>query len=322
MKFKINYKAIKDYLGMTFGAVIFAVAYSWFLIPYKMTPGGVGGLGQIFYHFFGVPVGLFMILINIPLFIIGIIFIGKSFGAKTFFGMFITSSFTDLLSLQSLAKVGIIKDLSKYTHHVGTSEIIAFLPPSDIMLSAITGAVLLGMALGIIFRFRGSTGGTDIPVALIQHKTGASIGKGYWIVESFIIFTVGFVFRDPKIIIFGYINLFISSKIADLTSEGLPYVKGVFIMSKKTELIKNLIIKEIARGVTIFKGKGGYSGEDQDILFCVLSRNQVSRLIDIVKMNDPSAFFILTDVSDVMGDGFKMRKLELGNKKVEKKNDV
>jgi len=70
MKFKINYKAIKDYLGMTFGAVIFAVAYSWFLIPYKMTPGGVGGLGQIFYHFFGVPVGLFMILINIPLFII------------------------------------------------------------------------------------------------------------------------------------------------------------------------------------------------------------------------------------------------------------
>ncbi|HOQ80762.1 MAG TPA: DUF2179 domain-containing protein, partial [Candidatus Cloacimonadota bacterium] len=167
-----------------------------------------------------------------------------------------------------------------------------------------------------------STGGTDIPVALIQHKTGASIGKGYWIVESFIIFTVGFVFRDPKIIIFGYINLFISSKIADLTSEGLPYVKGVFIMSKKTELIKNLIIKEIARGVTIFKGKGGYSGEDQDILFCVLSRNQVSRLIDIVKMNDPSAFFILTDVSDVMGDGFKMRKLELGNKKVEKKNDA
>ena len=191
---------------------------------------------------------------------------------------------------------------------------------SDILLSAITGAVLLGMGLGLIFRFRGSTGGTDVPVALLQHKTGVSIGRAYWIVESFIIFTVGIIFKDPKIVIFGYINLFISSKMADLTSEGLPYVKGAFIVTKKTDVIKQIIIQQINRGVTIFKGEGGYSGEPQDIIFCVFSRNPVSPLIDLIKEHDPSAFLTLTDVSDVMGDGFRMRKLNLGSEKQIEKN--
>jgi uncharacterized membrane-anchored protein YitT (DUF2179 family) len=312
-------KKIEEYSGVVLGAMIFAISYSWFLIPYKIAPGGVGGIGQILYHLFGLPVGMFMIMANIPLFILATIYLGKSFGVNTFLGMIVTSLMTDFLSLQSLHKMGIITDLTKYTHIVDGHTIYAFLGPNDIYLSAISGSVLLGMGLGIIFRSRASTGGTDIPVALIKQKTGLSIGTGYWIVESLIIFSVGIAFKDPKLIIFGYINLFITSKITDLTSEGLPYVKGVFIMSDSSSEIKQAIMDEIGRGVTVFKGEGGYSGKPQNIIFCVLNRRQVPQLIDIVKDIDKSAFVTLTDVFDVMGHGFKTRQLNLSHKKKEKK---
>lgn len=319
MKIRKTLKSLEEYIGICIGAIIFAISYSWFLIPYKIAPGGVGGLGQILYHLFGIPVGTFMIACNIPLFILSVIYLGHSFGIKTFFGMLVTSIFTDLLSLPNLYKIGIIKDLSQYTHLVDGHTVYAFLNPSDIFLSAISGSVLLGMGLGIIFKSRGSTGGTDIPVALIKQKTGLSIGTGYWIVETLIIFTVGIVFKDPKLVIFGYINLFICSKITDLTSEGLPYVKGVFIMSQKSVEIKELIMEEIGRGVTIFKGEGGFSEEPQDIIFCVLNRRQVPLLIDLVKENDANAFVTLTDVFDVMGHGFKTRQINLSHKKVKNK---
>lgn len=321
MKIKKIIKSTEEYIGICIGAVIFAISYSWFLVPYKIAPGGIAGLGQIAYHTLGIPVGTFMIACNIPLFILSIFYLGKSFGLNTFFAMLVTGSFTDLLSLQSLHKFGIIKDLSPYTHIVDGHTIYAFLAPGDIYLSAISGSVLLGMGLGIIFRSRGSTGGTDIPVALIKQKTGLSIGTGYWMVETFIILTVGIVFKDPKLIIFGYINLFITSKITDLTSEGLPYVKGVFIMSKHSAEIKEQIMEKIGRGVTVFKGEGGYSGKPQDILFCVLNRRQVPQLIDYIKEIDPGAFVTLTDVFDVMGHGFKMRQLNLSQKEKKKINE-
>lgn len=306
-------KSLEEYVGIIFGAVFFAIGYSWFLVPNKIAPGGLAGLGQILYHLFGIPVGIFMIGMNIPLFVLSVIYLGRSFGFKTFYGMAITGLLTDLFNLETLHKFGLISDLSKYTFIVNGHKIYSFLSPNDMFLSAIAGSVLLGIGLGIIFKSRGSTGGTDIPVALIKQKTGLSIGTGYWIVETMIILSVGLVFKDPKLIIFGYINLFITTKMTDLTSEGLPYVKGVFIMSQFSHLIKEEILDKLGRGVTIFKGEGGYSGDPQNIIFCVLNRRQVTQLIDIVKEIDPQAFMTLTDVSDVMGLGFKTRQLNLAD---------
>jgi len=311
----IVFKTIKEYLGITFGAVFFALSYSWFLIPYKIAPGGVGGLGQIFFHIFNLPVGLFMIMMNIPLFVIGTIYLGKSFGMKSFYGMIITSVFTDILSFQSLFKLGIINDLTQFTHVIDGIEIYALFPYEDIYLTAITGSVLLGLGLGIIFKSRGSTGGTDIPVALIKQKAGLSIGTGYWLVESMIILLVGIVFKDPKLVIWGYINLFLTTKITDLTTEGLPYVKGVFIISDNYKEIKEVIIDTLNRGVTIFNTEGGFSEKKTKTLFCVITRRQIGLLTDIVKEIDPDAFMVLTDVSDVMGFGFKSRHFSLSDKK-------
>jgi len=305
---------IVQHLGIIFGSILFAIAYSWFLIPYKIAPGGIGGLGQILFHFLNVPIGVSMIMFNVPLFVLSFIFLGKRFGLRSLFGMFTTSIFSDLLSLNNLHKFGIIKDISNYTFSDNGYTIHAILAPQDIYLSAIAGSVLLGLGLGIIFRFRGSTGGTDIPVAFLKQKTGISIGMGYWVVETIIIMTIGIVFKDMKLIIWGYVNLFITTKITDLASEGLPYVKGVYIISEKNSEIKEKIYDKIRRGVTFFKAQGGYTGNDFNILFCAMNRRQVAMIRDIVKDIDPKAFVLLTDVNDVMGYGFRSRNLDLTDK--------
>ncbi len=301
--------------GITVGALIFGISYSWFLVPYKIAPGGVGGLGQILFHLFGLPISISMLLFNIPLLILGAVVIGRGFGIRTIYGSVITAVMSDLVSLPSLYKLGIIRDISRFTFSTGGSAVCAFLPPEEIYLSAIVGSVLLGIGLGIIFRFRGSTGGTDIPVAILKEKTGISIGGGYWLVESFIIVAVGLAFRDPKIVIWGYINLFLSAKVTDVIAEGLPYLKGMYIISEKEDEIKKTIFSQIGRGVTIFYGEGGYTGKEQRNLFCVLNRKEVAIARDIIRDIDPAAFVVFTDVYDVMGYGFKPRSLEFTERK-------
>jgi len=243
--------------------------------------------------------------------VVSFLFIGKSFGSKSIYGMLVCSLMTDLLSFPVLHRLGIIKDLAAYTHIVNGRVIHAMLGPQDILLSAIAGSVLLGIGLGLIFRFRGSTGGTDIPVALIKQKANLSIGTGYYIVETGIILLVAIVLRDPKLLIWGYINLFITTKITDLASEGLPYIKGAYIISDEVDEIRNEIFEKLDRGVTYLNGVSGYNKRDIKVLFVVLNRRQVPLLTDIVKDTDPDAFMILTDVYDVLGYGFKSRKIDL-----------
>ena len=305
---------IIQFSGIIGGSILFAIAYSWFLVPYKIVPGGIGGLSQILFHIFDLPIGISMILFNIPLFIFSFLFMGKRFGMRSVFGMVTTSIFADLLSFESLYKFGLIKDLSPYTYQTAGRAFYAMLAPQDIYLSAVAGSVLLGLGLGIIFRFRGSTGGTDIPVALLKQKTGISIGTGYWLIETLIILTVGLVFKDLKVVILGYINLFIATRMTDLASEGLPYVKGVYVISERTEEIKEKIYDKIRRGVTFIKAEGGYTGKQMNMLFCAMNRRQVAILRDIVKDIDPDAFVLLTDVNDVMGYGFRSRNLDLSEK--------
>jgi len=304
-------REISRLLGIVMAAVFFAMGYSWFLLPYNMAPGGVGGISQLFNHFLGIPYGVSMILINLPLFIISFVFIGKSFGSKSIYGMLVTATMTDLLSFPMLHKFGVIADLAPYTHIVAGKQVYAMLAPEDMLLSAIAGSVLLGVGLGLIFRFRGSTGGTDIPVALIKQRAHLSIGTGYYIVETGIILLVAFMLRDPKLLIWGYINLFITIKITDLASEGLPYIKGVYIISDEVDEIRNEIFEKLDRGVTYLNGVSGFNKRDIKVLFVVLNRRQVPILTDIVQDADPDAFIVLTDVHDVMGYGFKSRNINL-----------
>lgn len=304
MKRKINkvYANTKDFIGITIGCIIFAMSYAWFLIPFKVAPGGVGGIVTVLHHLLGFPAGISMIAINIPLFVVAWIFLGKQFGFRSFFGMMVGSFLIDLFSPELLYNnVPFFKELINTQYWAFTD---------NILLASIAGSVLLGVGLGIIFRFYGSTGGTDIPVAVLKQYTGMSIGTGYWVIETLIIFSIGIAFKDLNLIIWGYLNLFITTKIVDLTAEGVPYVKGAYIVSSCEDAIKERILKELDRGVTIFLAKGGYSGKEQDVLFCAVNRRQVTQLKRIVKEEDPNAFIILMDVHDVLGDGFKTRMID------------
>lgn len=304
-------KEIINYLGITLSSLFFAAGYAWFLLPYNMAPGGVGGISQILKFLFGIPNGVSMILINIPLFVLSFIFIGRSFGSKSVYGMLICSAMTDLMSLPVLHKIGLLPDLLSHEFLVNGHKVYAMLSPDEMFLSAVTGSVLLGLGLGLIFRFRGSTGGTDIPVAMIRQKANISIGTGYYIVETGIILAVALFMMDPKLLIWGYINLFIASRITNLVAEGLPYVKGVYIISNNVDEIRGVIFDELQRGLTLLKAMSGFNQREINVIFCVLNRRQVPLLTDLVKEIDPDAFMIVTDVYDVMGYGFKSRKLNL-----------
>lgn len=314
MRSKRFNRELTNHLGIIFGSLFFAAGYSWFLLPYNMAPGGVAGISQILYSFLKVPNGVGMILLNVPLFVISFIFIGKSFAGKSLYGMLVASTMTDLFNVKTLYKLGFIHNLDNYTFLHAGRKIYAMLPPEDIFLSAIAGSVLLGLGLGIIFRFRGSTGGTDIPVALIKQKANLSIGTAYYFVESGIILAVAIFLKDPKLLIWGYINMFITTRITDLASEGMPYIKGVYIISNNVDEIRGVIFDQLNRGLTLLKGKSGFNQRDIDVIFCVLNRRQVPLLTDMVKEIDPDAFMIVTDVYDVMGYGFKSRKLDLRDK--------
>jgi uncharacterized membrane-anchored protein YitT (DUF2179 family) len=296
------YSNTKDFIGITIGCIIFGISYSWFLIPFKVAPGGVGGIATVLFHLLNFPAGISMIVINIPLFVVAWIFLGKNFGFRSFYGMFVSSFFVDILSPQTLYNA------YPFFKNIINTQYWAF--TDNIFLASIAGSVLLGIGLGIIFRFYGSTGGTDIPVAILKQYTGVSIGTGYWFIETIIIFSIGVVFKDLNLIIWGYLNLFITTKIVDLTAEGLPYVKGAYIVSENKEPIKERILKELERGITIFLARGGYSGKSQDVLFVAINRNQITQLKRIVKEEDPNAFVLLVDVNDVLGNGFKTRMID------------
>lgn len=293
---------IRDYAGIILGSIIFGISYSWFLIPFKVSPGGVGGIAQVINYFLGIPAGISMLIINIPLFIIAWFFLGKQFGVKSFFGMFMGSIFIDLMNPELIYKnFPFLRDFINTQYWAFTDSIL---------LASIAGSVLLGFSLGIIFKFRGSTGGTDIPVAMLKQYSGMSIGTGYWIIETLIIFSIGIAFKDLNLVIWGYLNLFITTQIVDITAEGIPYTKGAYIMSKNEDNIKERIISELDRGITVFHSEGGYSGEKQNVLFVVVNRRQITSLRRLVKEEDPKAFMVLVDVNDVMGDGFKTRSLD------------
>lgn len=308
---------LRNAVGITFGSIIFAMGYAWFLIPFKIAPGGVGGLSQIFFHLYHVPAGVSMLIFNIPLLVLGLKLVGKQFGLGTLYGMLLGAIFTDLLAVKNLYHFGILKEvLERYNAGKPLPE---WALTDNIFLAAVAGPILLGIGLGIIFRFKGSTGGTDIPVAILKKYYNMSITNGYLVIETGIIILIGTIFKDPNLIIWGFFTLFISSRTCDIASEGLPYVKGAHIITTQPDAIKKEIFDRLDRGVTILHGEGGYTGDPKDILMCAIDRGQVSMLRDIVRRIDPEAFVIMNDISDVLGYGFRSRHLEMGDASAENK---
>jgi len=302
--------------GILLGSLIYAIGLSWFLLPFKVAPGGVGGLSQIFLHFFGWNAGISMLAMNIPLWILGIIFIGREFGIGTFTGFFVSSLMVDLVAPARLYKWGILVPLiEKYNMVEGQMKPMRELAMTDeILIATIAGSIFLGVGIGIIFKSRASTGGTDIPVAFMKKKFNISVGNGYLIIETAIILFTGLIFGDLNLVVWSYFALFLSSKFADMITEGLARVKAAHIIcsdNESADRIKERVFNELERGVTYIYGEGGYTGNEKKILFVSFSIRQSVQIKHIVLQEDPEAFIVMNEVHDVIGSGFKSRGLSL-----------
>ncbi|MDU4959284.1 MAG: YitT family protein [Sporomusaceae bacterium] len=272
---------LRDYAGITLGALLTAAALNVFLVPNRIADGGVSGLAIVLHYLSGWPVGMIMLAVNIPLLLCGVKVLGASFGIYTLYGAIVLSFAVDLLA--------------------------PYMPilTRDLLLSAVYGGVLNGLGMGIVFRFGGTTAGTDVAAAILNKWFGVSLGQALFGVDIFVITVAGLVFRSVELPLYGLISLFITAKVIDLVQEGWGTSKAFFIMSEHNGKISCAIQQEIGRGVTFFHGRGGYSGESRDILFCVVAVREVSRVKDLVSRIDRRAFLIVADAHEVLGEGFK-----------------
>lgn len=286
---------IKVYFLITFGAAITALAINIFLVPYKIAPGGLSGLATVIFYLSGgrFPVGTVMLIINIPLFIMGYKFIGRHFFIRTLYGTIMLSVIIDLTESYSavLAKKLLVNG-------GGTSA-------PDILLYSIIGGFVSGIGLGIVLKMEATTGGTELAAKLLNKPIkNLTIGQILLAIDALIIVFAIIAFNSVLIGLYSLVSLFITTKVIDAMVEGVDYARAVLIISEHQEEIAKRIIIEMDRGVTELKGRGVYSGKDKNVLLCVLSRNEIQHLKEIVHALDSDAFMILADVREVLGEGF------------------
>ncbi len=273
-------QVIKEYLGVLLGVVVTAFGLAWFLIPGRIAAGGVSGLATVTFHLTGIPVGMTMLALNIPLFIAGITILGRGYGGKTLIGAVGTSLLVDLFSKWAVPIT------------------------SDPLLLVVYGGVITGVGIGLTFRFGGSTAGTDMAAQLISRFFPTTVGKALLFVDGFVIALAGFAF-GPELALYALIAVFITTKTIDLIQEGQSYAKAAYIISDHSVQVGQEILKNLERGATALYGKGIFTGKERDVLFVIVSRTEISLLSKLVNEIDPKAFIVISDVREVLGEGFK-----------------
>lgn len=269
------------------GAFILAAGFVLFITPYKIVPGGVYGISIVLHHLFGTPVGLVALAFDIPLTIIGIKVLGPRFGVKTVVGFVLTAVFVD----------GI-------TYFYGTEPLVE----GDALLSSIFGGLFIGVGLGLIFKSRATSGGTDIVAMMISKYTKLPVGRLLILVDSAIVLVGLAAFQDWKIPLYSLIVIFIAGKVLDTILEGIDYDKVLFIISEKTDEIREKLINDINRSGTILNGKGMYNQNDRSIVFTVVNRRETVMLQDYINQIDPDAFVTVMNANEILGNGFKSLK--------------
>ncbi|WP_373995601.1 YitT family protein [Moorella sp. E306M] len=269
-----------DYLGITTGTLITALGLVLFLVPNKIAAGGVSGLATVLHYVFGWPVGLTMLVLNIPLFLAGLKVLGWNFGLKTLYGTIMLSVFTDALALWLHA------------------------PTANALLASIYGGLMSGVGLGVVFRSGGSTGGTDLAALLFGHFLHISSGVGLLLVDALVISLAGLTF-NVELALYAFLALILTSRAIDAIQEGGGYAKAAIIISDHAETIARQVMEELDRGVTGLAGRGLYTGKEREVLLVVVQRSEVSRLKSLVAAVDPEAFVIVSNVHEVLGEGFR-----------------
>jgi len=279
----LNWKTLREYLLILIGVLLTAAGLDMFLVPNRIAAGGVSGIATIVYYTAHVPVGITMLAINIPLFFMGIRRLGMSFGVRSLFGTIIISLGVDLMA--------------------------PFLPvpTRDPLLASIYGGIVVGIGIGTVFRNRGTTGGTDLAAAIVNNYARVSVGVALFIIDASVIVAAGIAFGSAELALYALLTIFLTARVIDIVQEGFGYAKAALIISQKNREVADAILSRMDRGVTSLQGKGMYTGQGRDVLLSVVTRAEISTLKELVHTIDPDAFVILTDVHEVLGEGFKKR---------------
>lgn len=274
-------KAIWNYVKIVLGCAIFGVGFNLFLAPTRINVGGVTGLSMVLVEFLGYgTVGLFSALINLPLFAIGGLKIGKKYFIDSLIGMSLISVFIDLF---------------------------AFLPKPEIeiLLGALYGAVICGFGLGMILSMGGSTGGSDIVVRLLKLKYQyIPVGVITTAFDAVVAILGGIVFKDVRIALYSGVCIFVTGRVIDAVVYKFDYSKVALIISKHHDEIAKRIGDDLHRGATFLDGQGVYSGQSTRVILTAVKKQQISELKELVVGVDPDAFIIVQEAHQVLGDGF------------------
>jgi uncharacterized membrane-anchored protein YitT (DUF2179 family) len=272
---------VRDYTMMTAGALLAALAVDFFLVPNNVVTGGITGGAILLHTFFGTPIGLLTLLVNIPLFVIGFRSLGGLvFGIRTLYATVVMSLAIDILMPYARPITG------------------------DPLLYTLYGGLLDGLGVGLVFRARGTTGGIDILARLIEQHTGIQPGRSM-LGMNLLVFAAAFFGYGPDKALYALLTSFVGSLALDYTLGAGMGARQALIVTAQPDAITQALLHDLGRGVTVLDAHGGYTGTARDVLLCVVGRAEISFLKAIVSQADPHAFVIIGEANEVIGEGFR-----------------
>lgn len=275
---------IKNIIFILIGAAIFSFGLVNFNMQNNLGEGGFTGLTLLMYFLWGWDPAITNIILNVPVFFIGWKYLGRNTFIYTIIGTFSVSLFLAIFQIKP-----IYMDLQ-----------------SDMTLVALFAGVFIGAGLGIIFRYGGTTGGVDIIARLVHKYAGWSMGKTMFLFDAIVIATSVVMYLELREGMYTLVAVYISARVIDFIQEGAYSARGATIISSMSNEIAKVIIKDMDRGVTVLAGKGSFTGETRDVLYCVVGRNEIVRLKNLINGIDPHAFVAVSSVHDVVGEGFTL----------------
>ena len=277
-------QTVLDLLAYAAGGALYAAAVRVFLAPNDILLGGFTGISTVLHHLFGTPIGTVVFLLNIPLLVLAYRKFGAAFLLRTGLATLLSSAFMDLFAL--------------------------FLPvyTGDRLLGALFGGILGGAGLGLVFLRGATTGGADILSKLLRLKfPQMSMGRLILLLDLAVVLLSFAVYRSFEAVLYSLVAIYVSAQAVDLAQTGLSHDKLLFIVTEKGETAVREIVETLDRGVSVLDVRGGYTGEKRQMLFCAVRASDAARLAKAVRALDDSAFIVISDISDVLGEGFKSR---------------
>ena len=285
VKSTLEENLILRYILIIIGITISSIGINGFLKPAHLLGGGVAGMSVAINHITGFNVGIITFIINIPIFILGFIFLEKQFCITSLINMVLFSTI-----------LGITQDIGNY------------IVINDIILQTVYGGILGGIGLGIVFRAKSSLGGTDIIAAILKIKKNIPM-KDTGLAINFLVVCIGAILFGLNIGLYTLIGMFINAYVMNIVKDAMNYQKSVMLISNKSEEIGNSIMKDLVRGVTYIEAEGAYTHEKKRIIYCIVSSNEIPRIKEIALKYDKEAFISVNDVNEVKGRGFKEKYL-------------